>query len=87
MESSDRNAEAIALWWNAKLSAFRKKHNLTVDELARLLPAKTQLVADWENGKQQPPLFLKRALRELDQELSSTNPGRSGTTPGSLKIN
>ena len=84
---SERDVEGIALWWNATLTSFRKKHNLTVEELARLLPAKTQLMADWENGKQQPPLFLKRALRELNLELKVAVPGRSGDTPGSLKIN
>jgi DNA-binding transcriptional regulator YiaG len=87
MTTSERDAKGIALWWNATLSSFRKRHNLTIDELARMLPAKTQLVADWENGKQHPPLFLKRALRELDQELKSAVPKQSGHTQGSLKIN
>jgi DNA-binding transcriptional regulator YiaG len=70
LTTAEQVAQGIALWWNAKLTSFRKKHDLTVDDLARLLPAKRQLVADWENGKQQPPSMLKRALWNLDQDLT-----------------
>jgi len=66
---AERNARNVALWWNSRLTNFRKKHELTVEDLARLLPTRTQLVADWESGKQQPPLFLKRALRDLERDI------------------
>jgi DNA-binding transcriptional regulator YiaG len=69
LTEAERNAHNVALWWNSKLTNFRKKHGLTVEDLARLLPAKTQLVADWEDGKQPPPLLLKRALRDLERDI------------------
>lgn len=67
---ADRNREDMSVLWKAKLSAIRKKHNLTIEALAQLLPAKAELVADWENGKETPPSFLKRALHDLDQDLT-----------------
>ena len=70
LTESERNAKGIAAWWITTLTGFRKKYNLSVEGLARLLPAKADLVADWESGKERPPFLVKRALRNLDDELT-----------------
>jgi DNA-binding transcriptional regulator YiaG len=59
--------------WRAKLRAFRKKHKLTQKQLSGLLPAGLRTVEDWEREKRTPPPILKRALRDLERELSTTN--------------
>jgi DNA-binding transcriptional regulator YiaG len=61
------------LHWPRIIRTFRKKHRLTQQRLADLLPlASKRNVQDWEQGVHRPPLFLTRALRDLSREIEKT---------------
>jgi DNA-binding transcriptional regulator YiaG len=57
--------------WISILRAFRKTHCLTQENLAALLPTTSKRnVQDWEQGIHKPPQYLKRAIRDLERQLS-----------------
>ncbi len=70
LTEAERNDQAVALVVSSHLKNFRQKHGLTQEALAKLLPLNLPLIVDLENGAQEPPRLLKRALHDLDQELT-----------------
>ncbi len=48
-----------------ELIAWRKKHDLTQDELASLLGITKPCISQWESGKRKIPAFLHIALKCL----------------------
>jgi DNA-binding transcriptional regulator YiaG len=62
------------LHWPRIIRQFRKRHKLTQERLASLLPTTSKRnVQDWEQGRHKPPHYLKRALRDLARELETKN--------------
>lgn len=56
--------------WPAHLKQFRMRHGLTQKKLADLLAVSARVVQGWEFGDRSPPPYLKRALTQLDSDLS-----------------
>lgn len=70
LTEAERNDQAVALVVSSLLKNFRQRHSLTQEALAKLLPVDLQSIVDLENGTQEPPRLLKRALHDLDHELT-----------------
>lgn len=49
---------------------FRENQRLTQATLAELLGTSVRTVQSWEAGARTPPVYLARALRDLERELS-----------------
>lgn len=60
----------------ADIQAFRAEHKLSQPMLSALLPVSLYTLRNWEQGRtEQPPDYLRRALRDLERELTSQPPG------------
>jgi transcriptional regulator with XRE-family HTH domain len=57
--------------WPEYLKHFRDRHNLTQQQLADRLPTSVLRIEAFEQGESVPPQFLKRALRDLERDLSN----------------
>lgn len=55
--------------WAAYIKAFRDRHGLTQQGLARLLMTSKRNIENWEAGTSKPPAFLKWALLYVDLRL------------------
>jgi transcriptional regulator with XRE-family HTH domain len=55
--------------WPSYLKRFRDRHNLTQQQLAEKLPTSVRRIEAFEQGESVPPQYLKRALRDLEQQL------------------
>lgn len=64
-----------------QLRTWRKKHGLSRKELAQILDVHWMTVTAWEVGKQEPPKYLRFALRGIEIEVLNTN-----EKPAKLKI-
>ena len=54
--------------WPGFLREFRLRHNLTQKALADKLQISLRNVENWESGFNKPPSYLKRALKDLENE-------------------
>ena len=59
--------------WPSYLRRFRERHNLTQEQLADKLPTSVRRIEAFEQGESVPPQFLKRALRDLAQEIADAD--------------
>ena len=62
--------------WPTFLRTFRKRHGLTQKQLAEKLSDNgrnvgLRTVQHWEDGDRTPTPYLKRALRDLQRELTA----------------
>ena len=62
--------------WN-----FRKRHNLTGADLARILGVHKSQVSRWETGQRPIPLWLEKFLACLDQTLPVRTSARASSKP------
>jgi ribosome-binding protein aMBF1 (putative translation factor) len=56
--------------WPLYIKAFRQKHGLSQVQLAAKLRVEETTVQRWEAGDCNPASYLKRALRDLERELT-----------------
>jgi ribosome-binding protein aMBF1 (putative translation factor) len=55
--------------WSRYIKTFRARHGLSQVRLAAKLAVEETTIQRWEAGERVPPPYLKRALRDLEQEL------------------
>ena len=55
--------------WPAYIKLFRARHDLSQVQLAEKLQVDETTVQRWESGECKPAPYLKRALRDLKQEM------------------
>lgn len=56
--------------WPEYLRAFRERHDLSQAKLADLLQISKRAVEDWEQGINNPPPYLRGALKDITVKLS-----------------
>jgi DNA-binding transcriptional regulator YiaG len=58
------------------IKRFRDRHGVTQQQLADKLPMSLRRVEVFEQGDPVPPRYLKRALRDLERQISEASAGR-----------
>lgn len=61
---------------SAELRAIRASLGLSRDDMAAMLAVSTRTVEQWEAGRRQPAPYLRRALADVEREMTTHQESR-----------